>query len=109
MGRFQSRLGLGYLSDRDFTGRRPSTAVGVPRFSDETLLAYGIPILKALRASPKERERIHRMIDQTEIAMDNCLTVVEALSEMGYLVILEKDLKGNHLLLLTEKGRKMAG
>jgi hypothetical protein len=39
--------------------------------------------------------------------MDTCLTVAEALSQMGYLLIVEKDLKGNHLLLLTEKGKKM--
>ena len=109
MGRFQSRLGLGYLSDRDFIGRRPSGAAWVPRFSDETILAYGIPILQALRASPTEKERIYRIIDQIEIPMDNCLAVVEALADMDYLVILEKDLKGNHLLFLTERGRKMLG
>lgn len=109
MGRFQSLLGLGYLSDRDFTGRRSSGAAWVPRFSDETILTYGIPILKALSVSPDEKERIYQIIDQMEIPMDNCLAVVEALSDMDYLIILEKDLKGNHLLFLTEKGRKMLG
>ena len=107
MGSFKSRIGLGYLRERDFTGEKHHEEALWPPFSGETLLAYGLPILKTLKASQKERERIHKIIDQTKISMEICLAVAQALSQLGYLAIGEKDLKGNHLLQLTDKGRKM--
>ena len=107
VGRFRSRIGLGYLRQGDFTVEGHQGEALPARFSGETVLAYGLPILKTLKAAPKERERVHKIIDQTRIPMETCLTVTQALSQLGYLTIGEKDLKGNHLLHLTEKGRKM--
>jgi hypothetical protein len=103
---YRSRLGLGYLGVRDFP-KREKTPLASSRFSSEILLSYGVPILRGLRDSQKDRARIHRIIEQTHIPMDTCLTVSEALRQLGYLEVAERDLKGNHLLLLTEKGKKM--
>lgn len=51
--------------------------------------------------------RLYTLIDQLQIPIEVALKVTDYLEKRGHLRIVQRDLKGDHELQLTEEGRKL--
>lgn len=109
MADIRKQLGLDYLrrdAEEKEPAREPSQET-LPPFLRDALIAYGRPMLEALRTAAPAPARLHALIDQLQIQIDVALKVTEYLEEKKYLTIVRRDLKGDHELQITEEGRKL--
>ncbi len=109
MADIRKQLGLDYLR-RGTEERGPAaepSQEALPPFLRDALISYGRPMLAALGGAAPATVRLHALIDQLQIQIDVALKVTEYLEEKKYLTIVRRDLKGDHELQITEKGRKL--
>jgi hypothetical protein len=114
MTKIMQQLGLGYLKGSRDSGppqRQSRERAGEqPPFFDEALLLYSRPLLDALAAAPGRSAGLFDLIERVRLPIEDALRVLPELERQGYVTIVERDLKGNHRLQLTEDGaRKLAG
>jgi hypothetical protein len=108
MADIRKQIGLDYLKidpgrdDKQPPGSSPSAA-GLP-FLDDALLAYGRPILEALRKNGPAPLGVFALVDQLAIRIDVALKVVAYLEAGGHVEVVRRDLKGNDELRLTKQG-----
>jgi hypothetical protein len=107
------QLGLGYLnrprsaSDADqlTPGSLPNPSA-TPVAPREAILTFGRPMLDDL-AEAGGSARLWDLIEKRRIPIDICLRLVDAFEQDGLLEVQERDLKGNHGVRITTKGRSV--
>ncbi len=107
MADIRKQIGLDYLKIDPEQGDKPpgsppSTA-GLP-FLDDALLAYGRPILEALRNNAPAPLGVFAIVDKLGIRIDVALKVVAYLEAGGHVEVVRRDLKGDDELRLTKQG-----
>jgi predicted transcriptional regulator len=107
MSSIRKQLGLDYL--RGAEQAETPRAREEPPYLDDALISYGRPVLEALRRNAPATTRLYALIDELNIPIEMALRVTEYLEKRGHLRIVQRDLKGDHELQLTEEGRKLLG
>ena len=109
MASIRDQIGLDFLRKRGTEPEDRPTGLNEerPPFLDEALLTYGRPLLEALRRAAPGTERLHGLIDEMAIPIDVALRVVDHLESQRYLEVVNRDLKGNHELRLTDEGARL--
>jgi hypothetical protein len=109
--RIMQQLGLGYLpkvsraSSADLRRQEePASEAAEPPFFDEALLLYSRPLLDALNAAPGRTASLFEIIEKVRLPIEDALRILPELERYGYITIVERDLKGDHRLRLTERG-----
>jgi hypothetical protein len=106
MADFRKQLGLDYLRGSEESERPARSMESSARtFLDDAVIAYGRPMLEELSKSRNGTARLYSLIDALTIPIDVALKVVEGLEARKYLVVVERDLKGNYELQITTAGR----
>jgi hypothetical protein len=111
MADIRDRIGLDYLAKRGVQ-REPEPEPrrqGGAAFIDEALLAYGRPMLDAVRRAAPAPARVYAIVDDLQIPIDVALELVDHLEQNGYLVVVSRDLRGNHEVRLTDAGLRLPG
>jgi predicted transcriptional regulator len=104
MADLRSRLGLDYLQKR---GGEPDDRQSGRSALDEARLAYARPLLDALRRASPGPVHLYQLIDELGVPIDLALKLVDDLESRGYLTVVNRDLKGNHELRLTDEGARV--
>jgi hypothetical protein len=105
MADIRKQIGLDYLKIApEPAGSSPGSS---PPFMDDALLAYGRPILEALRKNDPAPLGVFALVDQLGIRIDVALKVVAYLQAGKYVEIVESDLKGDDKLRLTKQGQAL--
>jgi predicted transcriptional regulator len=109
MAGIRDQIGLDFLQKRgtEPEDRAISSGEERPSFMDEALLTYGRPMLEVLRRAAPGTVRLHNLIDELAIPIDVALRVVDHLESQRYLAVVNRDLKGNHELRLTDEGARL--
>lgn len=104
----EKQLGLGYLDKRsrgDSSNRAaPGRAPGLDPV--EMLGKFGRPLMKAISQSGGV-ERLYSLLEGLQMPISVALPVVEFLEREDLVEIVDRDLKGNYQLRLTNRGRGM--
>ena len=109
MAGIRDQIGLDFLRKRGTEAEDRPAGPGDERlpFLDEALLSYGRPLLEALQRAAPGTARLHALIDELAIPIEVALRVVDHLEGQRYLAVVNRDLKGNHELRLTEEGARL--
>lgn len=109
MADIRQRIGLDYLGQRGTQkkGREEAAAPSPPPFLSDALLSYGRPLLEAVRRAAPGTAHLHDVIDELKIPIDIALRLVDYLQEQHHLLVVRRDLRGNHELQLTDEGLKL--
>ena len=106
----EKQLGLGYLdrSSKTETSNRDGSTRSLWNGLDpvEMLSSIGRPLLKGV-ASAGGVERLYPLLENLHMSISVALPVVEFLEQQDLVEIVDRDLKGNHELRLTKRGRGM--
>jgi hypothetical protein len=109
MGSFRDKFSLSYLNPSGAqadVSQRSSQSEHLPGM-EEALLVWGRRIAEVLNGSTNQTAKVFDILDKLDGRADTLLPVINYLSSEGYLVRLQEDLKGNDVLKLTERGRKL--
>lgn len=109
MEEIRKKLGLDYLR-RGAEQKTPAAVPAqgdLPPFLSDALIAYGRPLLEALKRAATGTARLHALIEELQIPIDVALKVTEYLEEKKYLTVVRRDLKGDHELKITDEGRRL--
>jgi hypothetical protein len=87
--------------------QRSETKEAQPSPLDEALIAYGRPMLDALRKAEPNPMGLHELIDMLDIPISAALDIVEAMKQRRYLDIVRYDNKGNHELRIAPEGMRL--
>lgn len=79
----------------------------MPEFLSDALVAYGRPMLEAIRRSAPGTARLHSLVEELKIPIEVALKVVDYLEQKRYVAVVSRDLKGNHELRLTDEGARL--
>lgn len=103
----EKQLGLGYLNQRN-RADPPAQSQSRPLASDpvEILTKFGRPLLKAIAKSGGV-DRLYPLIEGLQMPISVALPVVEFLEREDLVEVIDRDLKGNYQLRVTNRGRGM--
>lgn len=109
MADIRQRIGLDYLARRGVQkkSREEAAPQGPPPFLADALLSYGRPLLEAIRRAAPATAHLHNVIEELKIPIDIALKLVDYLEDQRHLVVVRRDLRGNHELQLTDEGLKL--
>lgn len=107
----EKQLGLGYLGRKpDGSRREEQKRSGTEQSTSldplEMLTSYGRPIMKYM-ATHGGTARLYSIIDNLQMPIGVALPCVEFLDREDFVEIVQQDLKGDHELRLTKRGRAM--
>lgn len=112
MQEYRKKLGLGWTkkgsSDGDRSRSGPVERIDADRFLEDALLAYAPKVLSGMGASPEGKASVFQLVDSLHEPVSVLGPVIDHLRKNGYVDLVEEDLKGDHKLRLTERGRKVA-
>lgn len=110
MADIRQRIGLDYMvrgRGAQHGVREEAPHPGPPSFLSDALLSYGRPLLDAIRRASPQTAHLHKLIEELQIPIDVALKLVDYLEEHRYLVVVRRDLRGDHELRLTDEGLKL--
>lgn len=104
----EKQLGLGYLDRRSKTdpSNRGSSNRAIGSDPVELLSKFGRPLLKGIAATGGV-DRLYPLLERLQMPISVALPVVEFLEKEDLVEIVDRDLKGNYQLRLTNRGRVM--
>ena len=105
MGSFRDKFSLSYLNPPDPQQKTSSTSA-LPGM-EEALLTWGRRVAETLDDSPNQTLRVFEIVDRLNARADTLFPVINHLTSGGYLARLQEDPKGNDVLKLTDRGKKL--
>jgi len=70
-------------------------------------MAYGWRILDFLSKANNGTAKVYELIDHIQMPIDVALKVVDYFESRGTVEVAQRDLKGDHTLMITPAGRNM--
>jgi len=105
MEKIRERLGLDFLQPANPQDLKQ------PRGEDpaltQALMAYGWRVLDSLAKSNGGAAKVYELIDRVQIPIEIALKLVDYFESRGIIQVIQRDLKGDHSLAITQAGRDM--
>jgi hypothetical protein len=115
MQEYRKRLGLGWAKQQQESASRgeplrsgSGERIDADRFLEDALLAYAPKVLTGMGRAPGFVTSVFQLVDSLHESVSVLGPVIDHLRKNGYVDLVEQDLKGDHKLRLTERGRKVA-
>jgi hypothetical protein len=115
MAEFKNRFGFEWLKGEEM--KRPAegrtdqsrTQGSLPSAIEDTLIAYGRPLLEALKQRPGHTSQAIELATALKVRFDIVISVLDYLARKGYLERVGEDPIGNDTVKLTPAGDKLLG